>query len=100
MSIAVVVSPLVSLMIGQKDKFSPLGVSVEYVRESLDKTAYDNVKNGKCQLVYISPETILLNSEWRDLFHQSVYQQHLIALFIDKAHCIKKWYDIHNINRK
>ena len=72
-SIAVVVSPLVSLMVDQKDKFSPLGVSGEYVEESLDKTAYDNVKKRKCQLVYVSPETILLNNEWRDLFHQSVY---------------------------
>ena len=36
-------------------------------------------------------EALLTDSRWRDVLLSEVYQQHLMAVIIDEAHCIKKW---------
>ena len=56
--IVVCVSPLVSLMMDQRAKFSPKGLLVELVSQSQkDPIAKDNVLQEKARLVYISPES-------------------------------------------
>ena len=42
----------------------------------------------------MSPE--MLVSKWRTLFSTKEYQQRLVGLIIDKAHCVIKWYAIWN----
>ena len=57
-SLAVVVSPLTSLMMDQRQKFVPKGLRVEFVGEAQkDDAVCINVLNGDVQLVYISPES-------------------------------------------
>jgi len=64
-SIAVVVTPLISLMINQKEKFLQRGLKVEFVGEAqTDETATMNVLNGDIQLVHISSESLLLNRRY------------------------------------
>ena len=54
------VSPLTSLMIDQKDKFTPCGISAEFVGElQTDRGAVNQVMKGNCQLVFISSECIV-----------------------------------------
>jgi len=49
-------------MIDQKEKFLQRGLKVEFVGEAqTDESAIINVLNGDIQLVYISPESLLLN---------------------------------------
>ncbi|XP_065898784.1 ATP-dependent DNA helicase RecQ-like [Dysidea avara] len=91
-SIAVVVTPLISLMIDQKGKFLQRGLKVEFVGEAqTDENATMDVLNGDVQLVYISPESLLLNRRYRNMLTTPTYQQKLKALVVDEAHCVKFW---------
>ena len=47
--------------------------------------------DGNYQLVFFSPESLLTNMTWRDIFGSPVYQKNLVALVVDKACCVKKW---------
>ena len=50
-------------MVDQRAKFSPLGLTVEFVGEAQeDRDAVRRVIAGKVQLVYLSPEAILSHS--------------------------------------
>ena len=64
-SIVLCVSPLVSLMIDQRDKFNHIGLSAEYIGELHEPTILANVKAGKYQLLFVSPESLMHNSLWR-----------------------------------
>ena len=59
-SSVVCVSPLTSLMMDQRAKFSPMDISTEFVGEmQRDEAAIQRVLRGEVQLVYISPENII-----------------------------------------
>lgn len=91
-SIVVVVTPLVSLMFDQKEKFSRKGITVEFVGEAQDdEQAVLSVLKGKIQLVYISPESLLGNNRFRTMLLSDCYQKRLRALVVDEAHCVKLW---------
>ena len=49
------------------------------------------VKEGKVQLIYISPELLLQNSQWRAMLLSVPYQTNLVAIAMDEAHCIVRW---------
>ena len=90
----VCISPLVSLMVDQQSKFSPKGLSTEYVGEAQpDLAVKRKVLNGDVQLVYISPECLIMNKTYRSMLLSPQYQQNLVALVIDEAHCVKTWGD-------
>ena len=79
-------------MVDQRAKFSPLGLTVEFVGEAQeDRDAVRRVIAGKVQLVYLSPEAILNNSVYRQMLLSEVYKKKLVAIAVDKAHCIKTW---------
>ena len=50
-----------------------------------------DICDGRYQLVFLSPEALLMNETWRDMLMSPIYQENLMALVIDKAHCVKKW---------
>ena len=88
----VVITPLISLMIDQKDKFSRKGISTDFVGEvQEDETTVAAVIKGDIQLVYISPESLLLNSHFRNMLLSESYKTKLRALVVDEAHCVKLW---------
>lgn len=89
---AVVVSPLISLMMDQRQRFAPAGLSVEFVGEAQnDMDACASVLNGDVQLVYISPESLLNNKQYRQMFQSSAYQNKMVAFVVDEAHCVQMW---------
>ena len=91
-SIAVIITPLIALMIDQKRSFKHRGITVEFVGEAQnDEKAAMSVLKGEIQLVYISPESILNNKKFRNMLQKSVYQERLVALVVDEAHCIQMW---------
>ncbi len=49
------------------------------------------VIQGAYQLVFLSPESLLRNLQWRDMLRTATYQTHLVGLVIDEAHCVTKW---------
>ena len=85
-SIVICVSPLTSLMMEQKAKYTHYGLSVEFVGElQYDLQSIQNVKEGKVQLLYISPESILRNPQWREMLLSDTYQANLVAVVVDSV---------------
>ena len=89
-SVAVIVSPLIALMKDQVRAMTQRNVSAVYAGEAEGETERD-ICCAKYQLVYLSPEALLNDSRWRDMLLGPVYQERLVALVIDEAHCVKKW---------
>jgi len=89
-SVVIVVSPLVALMKDQVRQMTERNMRAVYVGD-VDSETKNEVCSGKYQLVYLSPEALLTNVTWRDMLQSPVYQQNLVALVIDEAHCVKKW---------
>ena len=91
-SIAVVVTPLAALMKEFRDKFIPRGISAEFLGElQEDPSAVTRVVEGHHQLVFCSPENLLDNPSLTNMFSSNIYQENMIALIVDEAHCIDKW---------
>ena len=91
-SIVLYVSPLVSLMIDQRRNLTARGLRCELVGEAqADEAVLLDVAEGKYQLVFMSPESLLLNTRWREMLRSTVYRTNLVALAIDEAHLVKKW---------
>ena len=93
-SIVVCVSPLTALMMEQRAKFTKLGLRCEFVGER--QQCMLNVQKGRVQLLFISPESLLSNPQWRDMLRLPVYQERIVALVVDEAHCIAMWY-VHHV---
>ena len=61
------ISPVTSLMMDQTSKYSPKGLSTEFVGEAqTDSDVIRRVLKGQVQLLYISPESILVNDHYRN----------------------------------
>ncbi|KAK6168569.1 hypothetical protein SNE40_021075 [Patella caerulea] len=48
------------------------------------------IRNGDFRIILSSPETIL-KKLWKDVLLSDVYQERLILMCIDEAHCISEW---------
>lgn len=91
-SICAVVSPLTSLMKDQVAKYSSRGLKCAYIGDEQDnEIVKSGVVAGDFQLIYMSPESLLCVLKWREMFRSTVYQENLIAIVVDEAHCVEKW---------
>ena len=80
-------------MMEQRTKFTMLGLKCEFVGElQQDLESMSDVQNGLVQLLFISPESLLSNPQWREMLRIPVYQERVVALVVDEAHCIAMWY--------
>ena len=76
----------------QKNKFVPKGIIADYVGEAQsDASSIDAVLRGEIQLLFISPESILMNPKYRNMLLSKPYRTNLVALAVDEAHCVKMW---------
>lgn len=85
-------SPLVALMIDQKEKFTSIGINTDFIAKAHHNlNTVKRIKEGTSQLVFISPESLLNNTQWRDVLLSDIYQNNIVCLAVDEAHCVPKW---------
>lgn len=88
--VAVVLSPLISLMKDQVDSLTANGINAASINSGMSENdkrdIADQVRSGKLQLLYMAPERLVLPATIR--FLQDVG----VGFFaIDEAHCISSW---------
>ena len=88
--LAVVVSPLISLMKDQVDALAEWGVSAGRIDSSLSfdeqKEVFAGILNKKIKLLYLSPERIVTES-----FIEILHKVNPSFIAIDEAHCVSMW---------
>ncbi|MFP8489756.1 DNA helicase RecQ [Gracilimonas sp. Q87] len=88
--LTVVVSPLISLMKDQVEQLREYDINAVHLNSSLSPEAYGynrrQVLNGKAKLLYIAPETLLMDKT------RELLKDIKVELFaVDEAHCISEW---------
>src|SRR5262245_62054466 len=90
-TLALVVSPLISLMKDQVDGLRVDGVEAAYLNSSLLPHERDaviaTIREGRCRILYVSPERIVGDGSLRRLLQQAGVR----FMAIDEAHCISQW---------
>jgi len=88
--LAVVVSPLISLMKDQVDALSECGVPAARIDSSLSfdkhKAVLAGVLNKKLKLLYLAPERLV-----SDGFLEVLRKIELSFIAVDEAHCVSMW---------
>ncbi|HLQ73452.1 MAG TPA: DNA helicase RecQ [Bacillota bacterium] len=88
--VAIIVSPLISLMKDQVDAVRALGISATYINSSLStEEQYERIREvtaGKYKLLYVAPERFLSQS-----FIAQMKRIHISFVAFDEAHCISQW---------
>ncbi len=88
--LAVVVSPLISLMKDQVDALTDSGVAAARLDSSQTADEQSDVvaaiRRGELKILYVSPERLLMNG-----FAHFLAGQKLSLIAVDEAHCVSMW---------
>jgi ATP-dependent DNA helicase RecQ len=88
--VAVVISPLISLMQDQVHALKLLGINAAFINSSLDNKEIEEVEKklmaGKLDLLYAAPERIVTTK-----FIELLKQVDICLFAIDEAHCVSQW---------
>src|SRR5262249_5388864 len=92
-SLALVVSPLISLMKDQVDGLRVDGVAAAFLNSTLSAGERDEVlarvRQGRCRLLYVSPERIV--GEGSAALRRMLRDAGVRFIAVDEAHCISQW---------
>ena len=88
--VAIVFSPLISLMKDQVDALAGQGVPAAFVNSSLSPAEVSRTlaeaETGRVRLLYVAPERI--DDPW---FAEAVYRMNVALVAVDEAHCLSQW---------
>jgi ATP-dependent DNA helicase RecQ len=91
--VALVISPLISLMKDQVDGLRVDGVAASYLNSTLASGERDavlsGVLSGACKLLYVSPERIVGEGSAR--LRRLLQESGVRFVAVDEAHCISQW---------
>ncbi len=92
--LTVVVSPLIALMQDQVDALQQLDIRANFLNSSQDgdeaRRVWRQVYDGSLQLLYVSPERLLLDG-FLDMLDGLAERNQLALFAIDEAHCVSQW---------
>lgn len=87
---ALVVTPIVSLMKDQVDGLVARGIKATYMHAGLTmaevRRTYEKCINGNCKFLYVSPERLRSDS-----FLDRLKRMPVNMIVVDEAHCISQW---------
>lgn len=88
--IALVISPLISLMQDQVDALNQNGIPAAFLNSSLSpqvygQTLYD-MENGAYKLIYVAPERLSAEG-----FRSVCMKLPISLIAVDEAHCVSQW---------
>jgi len=88
--LTIVISPLISLMKDQVEQLEEFGVPALFLNSTLSPEQYKRniakLKAGEVDLLYLAPETLMMEST-RELLETL----RVDCFTIDEAHCISEW---------
>ncbi len=90
-AVVVVVCPLIALMEDQIARLNSVGLKAAYLGNNQTDDVLCAIENGEYTFVFVSPESSLCNNRWRQMFANKTYQERLIGVCVDEAHCITHW---------
>ena len=87
---ALVVTPIISLMKDQVDRLHSLHIKATYLYAGLTRAevnrTYEKCLYGNCKFLYVSPERLQSQS-----FLERLRQMPVKLIVVDEAHCISQW---------
>ena len=89
-SIVVVISSLKALIEDQVRNLNKLSLSAVCISDQHDDRLVQDIINGQYTHVYGSPECFL-KSTCRGIFGSKKFQESLVCIAVDEAHCISQW---------
>ena len=95
--LAVVISPLISLIQDQVDALGQLGIGAAFLNSSMSeedaKRVYSDMRNRRSalKLLYLTPEKISASAGLQACLQELFAQQRLQMVVVDEVHCISQW---------
>jgi ATP-dependent DNA helicase RecQ len=87
---ALVVTPIISLMKDQVDRLRSLRIKATYLYAGLTRAevnrTYEKCLYGNCKFLYVSPERLQSQA-----FMERLRQMPVKLIVVDEAHCISQW---------
>ena len=87
---ALVVTPIISLMKDQVDRLRVLNIKATYLYAGLTRAevnrTYEKCLYGNCKFLYVSPERLQSQT-----FLERLRQMPVKLIVVDEAHCISQW---------
>ena len=50
-------------------------------------------REGRLRLLFSAPETVVGTDKWKNMLLDSPISKQIVAIAVDEAHCVYKWYD-------